>query len=165
MTRIVVTAVTALAALAIAAPAFAAGTAEPPKKLDVALYVDTVNGARPVNAPRRPIGCTQTNTFTRGEQIVFRIWGSILESGDVLSTENVKYAYVKVPGQPNLALSWGPHGAASNRVWFWAAAWNPPADYPLGQVTFRVVFKTEDGAFGTTDFVANIVPALKTPQR
>lgn len=165
MTRFLVTAVTALAALAVAAPALATGQADPPKKLDVALYVDTVNGSGVRGAPRRPIGCTQTNTFTRGEQIVFRIWGSALDSGDILSTENVKYAYVKIPGQPNLKLNWGPHGAASNRIWFWAAAWNPPADYPLGQVTFKVVFKTEADEFGTTDLVANIVPALKTPQR
>ena len=28
---------------------------------------------------------------------MFRVWGSEAATGDVLSTENVKYAYVKVP--------------------------------------------------------------------
>ena len=49
---------------ALAAPAFA----QVPEKLNVFLYVDTVNGTRPVGAKPRPIGCTQTNVFQRGEQ-------------------------------------------------------------------------------------------------
>ena len=56
----------------LAAPALA----QVPQKLNVFLYVDTVNGSRPVGAKPRPIGCTQTNVFQRGEQVVFRIWGS-----------------------------------------------------------------------------------------
>ena len=68
---------------ALAAPAFA----QVPEKLNVFLYVDTVNGTRPVGAKPRPIGCTQTNVFQRGEQVVFRIWGSEADTGAVLSTE------------------------------------------------------------------------------
>ena len=115
---------------ALAAPAFA----QVPEKLNVFLYVDTVNGTRPVGAKPRPIGCTQTNVFQRGEQVVFRIWGSEADTGAVLSTENVKYAYVKLPGQPNLKLNWGAHGSSTNRVWFWTSAWIVPADYPLGSI-------------------------------
>ena len=96
------------------------------------LYVDTVNGTRPAGAKPRPLGCTQTNYFARGEQVVFRVWGSEAATGDILSTENVKYAYVKIPGQPNMKLNWGAHGTAPNRVWFWTAAWIIPKDYPLG---------------------------------
>lgn len=146
---------------AIAMPALAQA-ADPPKKLDVMLYVDTVNGTRPVGAKPRPIGCTQTSMYTRGEQQVFRVWGTTAGSGDILSTENVQYAYVTVPGIPNLKLNWGPHGAASNRVWFWTAAWILPADYPLGEATAKVVFKTEEGTFGTYEYKFTVVPALKT---
>ena len=65
-----------------------------------------------------------------------------------------------VPGSPNLKLNWGAHGATSNRVWFWTAAWNLPADAPLGESTAKIVFKTEDDAFGTYEFKYSIVPQL-----
>ena len=56
---------------------FTAGTPTAPAtadsgKLDVSLYVDSVNGTRPAAAAPRPIGCTQTNVFKRGEQFVLR---------------------------------------------------------------------------------------------
>lgn len=144
----------ALVASALATPSvLAAGPPAtnpfPGTKADAFLYVDTVNGTRPKGAAPRPIGCTQTNYFKRGEQLVFRVWGVEAGTGEVLSTENVKYAYVKVPGQPNLKLNWGAHGAVGNKVLFWTAAWDIPADYALGTVAFRVVIKTESNKFGT----------------
>lgn len=141
-----------------AATATPLARADTQPKLDVFLYVDTVNGTRPAAAKPRPIGCTQTNVFKRGEQLVFRVWGSEAATGDVLSTENVKYAYVKIPGQPNLKLNWGAHGATTNRVWFWTAAFNIPTDYPLGTAQFQIVFKTESNKFGRIDYAAIINP-------
>lgn len=145
---------------AVAAPALA----DIPR-LNVFLYVDTVNGTRPAGAKPRPIGCTQTNTFQRGEQVVFRVWGSVAETGDILSTENVKYAYVKLPGEKNLKLNWGAHGATTNRVWFWTTPWNIPATYPLGSVTARIVFKTEEGKFGLYDYAMTINPTSAKKKR
>ncbi len=150
----------AVAASAILIPSFAQA-ADPPKKLDVMLYVDTVNGSRPATGtPRRKVSCTQTNVFIRGEQQVFRVWGTVAGSGDVLTTENIKYAYVSVVGSPNLKMSWGSHGAATNKVWFWTAAWNLPADAPLGEATAKIVFKTEDDTFGTYEYKYTVVPQL-----
>jgi hypothetical protein len=146
---------------AVAAPAFA----QVPEKLNVFLYVDTVNGTRPVGAKPRPIGCTQTNIFQRGEQVVFRIWGSEADTGAVLSTENVKYAYVKLPGSPNLKLNWGAHGSSTNRVWFWTSAWIVPADYPLGSINARIVFKTEANKFGLYDYQMTINPTAARKRR
>jgi hypothetical protein len=147
-----------IATCALAGPALADGI-DTPASLPVFLYADTVNGSRPVGVAQRPTGsCTQTNIYRRGEQLVFRIWGSESESGDVLSPENVKYAYVKIAGLPNQKLNWGAHGATTNRVWFWTAAWNIAADYPLGTVKARIVFKTESNTFGTLDHVLTINP-------
>jgi hypothetical protein len=150
----------AVAASAILVPSLAQA-ADPPKALDVMLYVDTVNGSRPAagTKPRR-VSCTQTNTFVRGEQQVFRIWGTVAGSGEILATDNVKYAYVLVPGTPPLKLNWGAHGAATNRVWFWTAAWLIPADAPLGDVIAKIVFKTEENTFGTYEFKYTVVPQL-----
>ena len=154
----------AVTASAILVPSLAQA-ADPPKKLDVLLYVDTVNGTSraPGTAARPRGGCTQTNVYTRGEQQVFRVWGTQAGTGDVLSTENVAYAYVTVPGLPaNLKLNWGAHGATTNRVYFWTAAWILPADYPLGEATAKIVFKTEEGTFGTYEYKFTVVPALKS---
>jgi hypothetical protein len=155
----------ALAVTGLVVPTIAQG-ADGPKKLNAFLYVDTVNGSSPAaGTPRRPISCTQTNTYARGEQIVFRAWGSDAETGAILSTENVDYAYVTFPGQPNLKMGWGAHGAASNRVWFWTAWLRIPADYPLGDGTARIVFKTDEGKFATYEFAFTVVPTLKTAQK
>ena len=148
------------AVIAVVVPAIAEG-ATGPTKLDAFIYVDTVNGSRPTGAKPRPVGCTQSNVFTRGEQMVFRVWGTDAASGDVLSTENVSDGHVTFPGMADLKLNWGAHGATSNRVWFWTAAVNLPADYPLGAGTARVVFKTDEGKTGTYDYQFTIVPALR----
>ncbi len=140
------------------APTGAVGPTTSGAKLDLSLYVDTVNGTRPVGAAPRQVGCTQTNVFKRGEQVVFRVWGQDLASGDVLSTDNVDTAYVTLAGQPNQTLNWGGHGAAGAKAWYWTAAWIVPADYPLGETTAHVVYKTTDGKTGSFDYAVDIIP-------
>jgi hypothetical protein len=130
----------ALAALAVPA------AAQTPVKVPVPVYADTVSSSRGDVKLTRV--CTQTNYFPRKARVVFRAWAMDSSTGKALSSLDIKYAYVKIPGQPNLALTWGAHGTAPNRVNFWSAAWAVPADYPLGVVPFRIVFKTEDGQFG-----------------
>ena len=126
---------------------------------DVALYVDSVNGTSPVGAAKRPIGCTQTNVFKRGEQVVFRIWGFDLKSGDTLSTDNVDTATATIPGVTTpLTLGYGAHGATGNKVYFWSVPWIVPADFPLGDVTVHVAIKTVSGKTGTFDYPLTIVP-------
>jgi hypothetical protein len=129
-----------------------------PSKVDVTLYVDTVNGTRPAGTAPRPIGCTQTNVWKRGEQLVVRSWGFDLASGDVLSMDNVTEAHYSIAGQPNVTLNWGGHGTAPNRVWFWANAWQIPKDYPLGDVIIRVSFTLVSGKVGTFDHLITIIP-------
>jgi len=128
-------------------------------KLDVGLYVDSVNGTRPAGATPRPVGCTQTNVFKRGEQFVLRAWGTAMENADVLSTENVDTATFTIPGVATpVTLNWGAHGATSNRVWFWSNFWNIPTDFPLGDTTLRVSFKLDSGKVGNFDYVITIIP-------
>jgi hypothetical protein len=145
-------------------PTFTSGSAAPAAgtpdvgSLDVSLYVDSVNGTRPAAAKPRPVGCTQTNVYKRGEQFVLRSWGIDTASGDVLSSENIDTATAAIPGQPALTLNWGAHGATTNRVWFWTNAWNIPTDYPLGEATIHVVFKTDAGKTGIFDYSITIIP-------
>src|SRR5512132_3148260 len=134
-------AVGALAALAVPASAQA-----PSPKVPVPDYADTVSSSRGDVKLSRV--CAQTNLFPRKARVVFRAWAMDSTTGKPLTPLDIRYAYVKIPGQPNLALNWGAHGTAPNRVNFWSAAWAIPADYPLGVVPFRIVFKTEDGRVG-----------------
>lgn len=127
-------------------------------KLDVGLYVDSVNGTRPAGTTPRPVGCTQTNVFKRGEQFVLRTWGVELATGAILSTENVDTATFTVPGVAPVTLNWGAHGPASNRTWFWTNAWNIPTTFPLGDTTIRVTFNLDSGKVGAFDYVITIIP-------
>jgi hypothetical protein len=121
---------------------------------NLSLYVDSVNGSRPAAAAPRQVGCSQTNVYKRGEQVVFRSWGMDLKSGTVLSLENVKEAHVAIASQPNLTLNFGAHGLTQ----FWSAPWNLPSDFPLGDTTVHVVFTTIDGQTATFDYTLNIIP-------
>jgi hypothetical protein len=141
-----------------AVPAGTAGAGATGAALDAALYVDTVNGTRPVGAPARPIGCSQTNVYKRGEQVVVRVWGTELATTAVLSTDNVNTAHFSIAGQPDVTLNYGPHGAVGNQVYFWANAWIVPATYPMGETTIHVVFKLESGKTATYDYTINIIP-------
>jgi len=125
---------------------------------DAALYVDTVNGTRPSGAAPRSVGCTQTNVFKRGEQVVVRTWGTELATNDLLTNENVKEAHFSLPGQPDVVLNWGAHGAVGNQVFFWANAWIVPATFPLGETTVHITFTLESGKTGTYDQVLNVIP-------
>lgn len=141
-------------------PGAAAGNAgaQAAGALDVSLYVDTVNGTRPAAAAPRPIGCTQTNVYKRGEQLVVRTWGTELATKAILNLENVAKAWITIPGVADTTLNWGAHGAAPNRVWFWTAAWQIPKDFPLGEVTIKVNFQLESGKTGSYDYAVNVIP-------
>ncbi len=124
--------------------------------VDVALYADTVNGTHPTNAQPRPVGCTQTNVFKQGEQVVVRAFGYQLSDGAVLSMANVTDAHFSIPGQPDTLLNWGSHGP--NKVFYWTGAWNIPVDYPLGDINVHVSFTTLTGKSGTVDIPITIIP-------
>jgi len=149
---------TAPAAFAPGAQGAGAGPVGEGKPLDLSLYVDAVNGTRPVGVAPRQIGCSQTNVYKRGEQVVIRTWGTDLTSSDVLSSDNVKDAHATIAGQPDLPLNWGAHGATGAKVWFWTTPWIVRATFPLGETTLHVVFTTESGKTGAYDYPINIIP-------
>jgi hypothetical protein len=132
------------------------GTTGTTGALDALVYADSVNGTRPAGAAPRPVGCTQTNVFKRGEQFVLRTWGFDLANGAVLSIDNVTEAHFTVPGQPNVTLNWGSHGGA--KVFFWTNAWNIPASYPLGNTTVQISYTLTTGKVATLDYPITIIP-------
>jgi hypothetical protein len=125
---------------------------------DVGLYADTVNGTRPAGTTPRPVGCTQTNVFKRGEQLVVRTWGFDLATGGVLSNENVQEAHFSVAGISDITLNWGAHGATGAKVYFWTNQWQIPTTYPLGDVVIQIQFTTINGKVGKLAYPITIIP-------
>ncbi len=139
-----------------AAAAGPGGVAPPTGAVTTVVFADSVNGTRPAAAAARPIGCTQTNVFKRGEQFVLRTWGFDLATGAVLSLDNVTEAHFTVPGLPNVTLNWGSHGTA--KVFFWTNAWQIPADYALGNTTVHINFTLTSGKTAVLDYPIVITP-------
>jgi hypothetical protein len=139
---------------------FGGGPSAPTANEPAALVInaDTVNGTRPSGVAPRPVGCTQSNVFKRGEQLVVRAWGYENATGTLLSNENVTDAHFTLTGVPDVKLNWGTHGAAPNRVFFWANAVIIPATYPLGDVAVKITYTTTSGKKGTLDYPVTITP-------
>ena len=100
-------------------------------------YVDTVTGG---GSPKPAAGCAQTNLFQPGQVVVFRMEGvEIATGGTNLTSKTVLNAFVKIPGEKNLPLSYGNHGTEA----FWTAPWTIPKSYPLGIVNFTIWVTTK----------------------
>ncbi|MGA8296391.1 MAG: hypothetical protein WB770_05055 [Acidimicrobiales bacterium] len=137
--------VAALALTATSAGAARAqgGTTLPPpygaaNKNSLFISVDTVQGSGGV--PKPAAGCSMTNLFVQGQQVVFRMWGvDVKTGGNALTDKNVLRAYVTIPGvSAPIPLAYGAHGTTS----FWAAPWSSKG-YPLGIVDFTVTVITK----------------------
>lgn len=105
----------------------------------VVMYVDTVQGA--AGNPKPAVGCSQTNLFRRGQQVVFRMWGvNVKLGGAALVPSNTESVQVIIPGVTDpIPMNYGTHGTVS----FWSSAWKTDANTPLGIVDFTVVVKTK----------------------
>jgi hypothetical protein len=139
MKRILTMSLAALVAAAVAAPILAQAPAPtpswPPGKQQVFVWADTVNA---------PAG-NQSNLFERGAAVVFRAYAVDLKSKKVLTGKDVQFFYVKIPGQPNLKMS---YSAAAGAKGLWTATWTIPTTYPAGVVDFRILVKTKAKHYG-----------------
>ena len=150
-TRVIVGAVLGAAVVA-ASLSVAALAAEAPK--ETPFPVPTMEGlfvaAQTVNSTSAQGGILQ-NQFTRGSTVVFRVFAGELKSGKVLRPGTLRYAYVKIPNQPNLRLRWsGPFAKGDpDAQWPWTATWTVPGDYALGVVNFKVLVAAKGGMVGS----------------
>lgn len=153
--------VTGIAALAFAGAATAAETPPLPYgqtipgptnpwpgkgALKVSFFVETVTASKneSVWGAWANTACTRTNFFPRRERIVWHITMVDAKTGKVIEAADVKYAYLKIPGLPNLKLKYGPHGKDPLVApWNWYYGWDVPPDYPLGLVDYQIVVKTK----------------------
>ena len=91
-----------------------------------------------------------SNYFPQGSAVVFRAFAGQTKSGKILTGDDTRYFYVKIPGQPNLKLNYTPLAKKGLLApWPWTANWTIPADYPLGLVQFKVLLKTKADQYGS----------------
>ena len=145
--KLITALVAGLVAAAFAAPAFAQEAPPtnpwPGKKTKIAFWVGTVTAGpgESIYGVNAASACVETNLFPRGEGVVFRMAAFNARTGEIIEADDVKYAYIKIPGQPNLALRYTPHGRVATAPWYWGKRWDIPLDYPLGVVNFEIVVK------------------------
>lgn len=152
--------VTGIAALTLAAAAAAADTPPlpygqtvpgptnpwPGKQVKVAFMVETMTSGKgeSVWGGSANTSCTRTNFFPRKERVVWHITMIDTKTGKYIEAADVKYAYLKIPGEPNLKLKYGPHGKDPlTAPWTWYYGWDVRPDYPLGLVDYQIVVKTK----------------------
>lgn len=88
--------------------------------------------------------------FPQGSTVVFRATAGATKTGKLLTADQSKYFYVKIPGQPNVKLTYkAPSKKTVGAPWTWSGSWTVPADYPTGVVAFKVLLKTKAGAYGS----------------
>jgi len=127
---------------AFATGAFATGSLPPPvigasPTHNMFFQVDTVVAGGAGVA----VGCAQTNEFTVGQMVVFRVSGVIVPAGGpALTSNNVQRMDVTIPGvaQP-IAFQYGAHGTRS----FWTAAWDTTGYPNVGVVNFVITVLTK----------------------
>ncbi len=137
MKKLLATTAAALALIALGATAGAQTPGEipfPSPTADVFVSADTGTTAG-----------AATNLVTRGSSVVFRAFAADMKSKKVLTDTDVKYFYVKIPGQANVKLAYSKVGER----FLWTGTWTVPAAQPLGLVEFKVLVKTKAKRYGS----------------
>jgi hypothetical protein len=166
MKRLLMASVVAVGAASVASTVLAADPPSwPPGKAQVFVSADTATATSSSgNVPDRP-GKLE-NFFPRTAGVLFRMYAIDLKTKKILTGADVKYAYVTIPGQPNLKLAYGKVGTGAEAPELWTGVWTIPADYPLGVVKFRILVKTNAkryGSFEQTPVSAARLTVLKAP--
>lgn len=140
---VLVAGVAAITAVSATALAVTPGETPFPSPTIESVFVTT----KTVTGPSSSLGAgVLTNYYPRGGTIVFQVFAADTKSGKVLTAEDVKYAYMRIPGQPNVKLSYTAQVKKGDPTWL--GTWTVPADYPTGLVQFAARFRTTGKQYG-----------------
>lgn len=146
MRRVSVTLVVMLAAAATAVGGWAALVVDEtpfPSPTIANVFVST----QTVTAPSSTLGAgVLTNFYPRGSTVVFKVFAGAIKTGKILTADDVKYAFVKLPGGAVVKLTYSAPQKTTDPAW--TGTWTVPVDYPTGVVNFVVRFKTKDRQYG-----------------
>jgi hypothetical protein len=159
--------VTAVGALAVTAPAFAADAPfpmnpYPGSSTDYTFNLQTLFGHG--SKVRPTVYCADSSVFRRGNQIIFRMYMVDAKSGKVMNGKDISSMVLKVAGMPDVKMGFKPQGGSPDATapWLWATAWLVPADYPLGTFKFTInaTLKT-NGKPGKTITYDPVIPGTE----
>lgn len=159
MKRLAVILGTAIAALAFTAVAFSARTAVPNNlpdaKMDIAMWADTVYAANSATGYTPAKVGAVDNFFPQGAGITFRMWAVEMETGKVLTVDDLKHAYVVIPNSPNVKLKYAAISSAADAPSIWSGTWAVPKDYATGVVKFKILVRMKsNNKFGSYTQIA-----------
>lgn len=87
-----------------------------------------------------------TSRFLPGTTVNFQVFAANAKTKAVLTGDDVRYAFIRIPNQPNVRLTYvapttrnGPN---------FTGTWTIPASYPAGMVPITVRFQTKKREFG-----------------
>jgi hypothetical protein len=104
--------------------------------------------------------------FAPGNTVVFRAYAVDSKTRKVLVGKDVKYFYVKIPGQPNVKLTYTPKASVASGQYTWTGSWTVPASYSNGVVNFKVLVKSKakrTGSFVQMPVITSQLTISATP--
>lgn len=112
--------------------------------------------------------------FAPGDKVVFRAYAVDVKTKKIVRKTDVQYFYVSgIPNQPNVKLAFNPAAPGATVGMPWSGTWTVPADYPAGQVSFKMLIKLKakrTGSFvqmpvatATLNISKTAPPAVGTP--
>ena len=102
---------------------------------------------RTVTAPSSSLGPgVLTNFYPQGSTVVFQVFAGATKTGKILTSADVKYAYVKLPDGTKIKLSYKEPVNTTDPAW--SGTWTIPANYSPKLVEFVVRFRTKEKQYG-----------------
>jgi len=124
------------------------------------LYLETIASAAPSTAGLLSVpGCVVESIFKRGERVVFRYSIIDMSTGKRVTDRDGSTTKVTVGNNQTVDGYFAPRGAPPpppDAPWTWAAIWNIPADFPLGNIspTIDVTSGGKSTTIKASDFAA-----------
>ncbi len=136
-------------------PGYVAPTPVPPdaawvnEVLPFTFYVEHLTGHQTSQIAQFP-SCVPNSQFSRGAHIVWRFEVVDTFTGKRVTSLDSPSPTIKVvlPNGEEKASRYSKRGGIG--PWMWSAAWDVPADYPLGTLDYQIVV-TKGGRTGTFD--------------
>ena len=87
-----------------------------------------------------------TNFYPRGSTVEFQVFVAATKTGQILTANDVKYAYVKFPDGTTVKLTYKEPARTTDPAW--TGTWTIPATQPTQVISFTVRFQTKDKKYG-----------------
>jgi hypothetical protein len=89
-------------------------------------------------------GCVLTSQYMRGESVVFRV-RVLDDQGNPVDDSKLDSLAIVLGDGESIDMRYGGHPHTDPVDHFWATSWVIPADYPTGELGYKVVATETDG--------------------